>query len=270
MPDITAGGQKLHYYAHRDGADRPPLVLVHGAGGSYMHWPAELRRLAGSTVYSLDLPGHGGSPGPGRDTISGYAEVVREFAAALDLPPFVLAGHSMGGAIAQEFALTYPDRLAGIILVGSGARLRVAQQILDGILVDPEATAVMVAQWSYAGEADPAALDLYVRRLRDVDPRVTHGDFLACNRFDRMADSARISLPTLVLCGEQDRMTPCKYSQYLADQIPGARLALIGGAGHMVMLEKPLEVTRKVARFMSPLPSFSTPPPPPAPRARDG
>ena len=95
-----------------------------------MHWPGELRRLPDHEVYALDLPGHGRSGGPGRTDIGAYAEVVREFADALKLPAFVLGGHSMGGAIALEFALRYGSRLAGLILVGTGARLRVAPEIL--------------------------------------------------------------------------------------------------------------------------------------------
>ena len=138
MPTIIVTGEKLHYQFRHEirQADGPPLVLVHGAGGNLMHWPGELRRLPGHTVYALDLPGHGKSGGAGRAEIGAYAEVVRGFAEALGLVPFVLAGHSMGGAIALEFALRYPARLAGLILVGTGARLRVAPEILAGIQDD--------------------------------------------------------------------------------------------------------------------------------------
>ena len=137
-PRSSSTANKLHYQLHH-GAARPagpPLVLVHGAGGNLMHWPGALRRLPGHTVYALDLPGHGKSGGAGRAEIGAYADVVRGFAEALGLVPFVLAGHSMGGAIALEFALRYPARLAGLILVGTGAKLRVAPEILTGILDD--------------------------------------------------------------------------------------------------------------------------------------
>lgn len=292
MHSVLIEGEKLHYQLHH-GARRPggpPLVLVHGAGGNLMHWPAELRRLPGHTVYALDLPGHGKSvrarseTGPsGRAEIGAYAEVVRAFAEALALPPFVLAGHSMGGAIAIEFALRYGDRLAGLALVGTGARLRVAPQILTGILDDFHGTTALLAQWTHGEHVAPNLLRLYTRRLREVSPQVIHGDFLACDAFDRRADASRITTPTLILCGDADRMTPVKYSQFLHEQIAGSQLVIVPGAGHMVMLEQPAATTGAIAVFLTdccttPVKGFKeptsasppTPPPRPARPRRDG
>jgi pimeloyl-ACP methyl ester carboxylesterase len=258
MPTVTVTGEKLHYQLH-DGttrADGPPLVLVHGAGGNLMHWPGELRRLPGHTVYALDLPGHGKSGGAGRAEIGAYAEVVRGFVEALELVPFVLAGHSMGGAIALEFALRYPALLAGLILAGTGAKLRVAPEILTGVLDDYAGTAEILAQRAHGERADPNLLRLYTRRLREVNPQVIHDDFVACDAFDRRADVGRITFPTLILCGDADRMTPVKHSQYLHERITGSQLIVVPVAGHMVMLEQPAAVSARVAAFLSDLASF--------------
>ncbi len=253
MVTINLKDDRLHYHIHRSDlqSTRPPLVLVHGAGGNLMHWPAVLRRFPGAAVYALDLPGHGKSGGAGRTEIAAYAEVVRAFAEALELPPFVLAGHSMGGAIAIECALRYPSRLAGLILVGTGARLRVAPQILGGILNDFNETTALLAQWTHGEHVDPNLLRLYTRRLREVPPQVIHDDFAACDAFDRRADASRITTPTLILCGEADRMTPVKYSQFLHEQIAGSQLVVVPGAGHMVMLEQPAAVAEVVAAFLA-------------------
>ena len=126
MPTVTLpSGGRLHYRQHADGAHSAPLVLVHGAGGNHMHWPAELRRLPDAVVYSLDLPGHGKSDGPGQPNIGAYAEAVHTFVDALGLPRFVLVGHSMGGAIALEYALHYAPRLAAVT-ISTGGQLCVA------------------------------------------------------------------------------------------------------------------------------------------------
>ena len=114
-----------------------------------MHWPGELRRLPDHEVYALDLPGTGAPAAKVGADIGAYAEVVREFADALKLPAFVLGGHSMGGAIALEFALRYGGRLAGLILVGTGARLRVAPEILAGMQNDIEGTTALLAAWAH-------------------------------------------------------------------------------------------------------------------------
>ncbi len=253
MRNVLIEDDKLSYQLHH-GSPRPagpPLVLIHGAGGNAMHWPAELRRLPGGTVYALDLPGHGKSGGAGRTEVGAYAEVVCAFADALDLPPFVLAGHSMGGAIAMECALRYPNRLAGLILVGTGARLRVAPQILDGILADFAGATELLTAWTHGEATAPNLRRLYLRRLREVDPQVLHGDFAACDAFDRRADVSRITAPTLILCGDADRMTPVKYSQYLHEQIAGSQLTVIPDAGHMVMLEQPAAVAEAVIHFLA-------------------
>ena len=255
MPTVTVSGETLHYQIHHGGTrpDGPPLVLVHGAGGNLMHWPGALRRLPGRTVYALDLPGHGKSGGAGRAEIGAYADVVRGFAEALGLVPFVLAGHSMGGAIALEFALRYPARLAGLILVGTGAKLRVAPEILTGIVADFAGTAELMAQWAHGEHVDPNLLRLYTRRLREVDPRTLRADFLACDAFDRRVDVNCIALPTLILCSDADRMTPARFSQYLHEQIAGSQLVVVSGAGHMVMLEQPAAVAEAVAYFLTSL-----------------
>ena len=256
MTTVSINGEKLHYQLHpgTPRPDGPPLVLIHGAGGNLMHWPGELRRLPGRTVYAVDLPGHGKSGGAGRAEIGAYAEVVRAFAEALKLPRFALAGHSMGGAIAQEVALRYPDRLAGLILVGTGAKLRVAPQILVGILNDFAGTTELLAQWTHGEHVEPNLLRLYVRRLREVQPQVIHDDFAACDAFDRRGDVSRITTPALILCGDADRMTPVKYSQFLHEQIAGSQLVVIPGAGHMVMLEQAAATAAAVRRFMERLP----------------
>ena len=252
MPRVAIDNQALYYRLSANDLTkrRPPLLLIHGAGGTHMDWPAALRRLPDWNVYAVDLPGHGKSPGPGRDSIAAYCDVVYSFVQTLELEHVVLAGHSMGGAIVQEFALHYPGRLTGIVLVGTGARLRVAPAILDGIRSGFSATAQLITDSVHDPHAPAQMKRLYLQRYLENDPAVLYGDFFACDQFDRRADVGRIATPALVVCGSNDVMTPPKFSESLAQTLPHARLALIPNAGHMVALEAPEEVTTAVTALL--------------------
>nr|MBC8249889.1 alpha/beta hydrolase [Anaerolineales bacterium] len=236
-------------------------VLVHGAGGSHLDWPAPLRRLKGANVYDLDLPGHGRSEGAGgvlslpkgRSSIAAYRDFLLAFLGALGLERTIVAGHSMGGAIALDFALHYPDRLAGLILVGSGARLRVAPAILTGILADFEATVDLVCEYAFGPSATEQLKRLGRQRLLKTPPQVLHGDYAACDAFDVMERLGEVRCPTLAIGGTADMLTPPQYSVYLRDHIPGAELVLVDAAGHMVMLEKPEVVSRAISKFVASL-----------------
>lgn len=233
----------------------PPLVLVHGAGGTRRHWPEEVRTLPGKRVLALDLPGHGDSPGPSLTSVPAYARTVLGALDALEIPSAVLAGHSLGGAIALTAALGAPSRVAGLVLVGTGARLRVSPAILQ-TMANPAALAAGAAtlcDFAFGPGAGAALRSEFTQGFLALAPGVAHGDFVACDSFEVMARLGEIRAPTLVLCGAGDRLTPPKYSEFLRDRIAGARLEIVPGAGHMVQLEAPARVAGSVAAFLSPL-----------------
>ncbi len=237
MPYVETTSGELFYTRAGGQKDGPELVLVHGAGGSRLHWPAQLRRMPGTTVYTLDLPGHGRSRGAGCETIQGYAAAVTAFLDQVAAGPAVVVGHSMGGAIAQTMALEEREKVLSLVLVGTGARLRVAPAILEGIQQDFDEAVDLITRYAWSSGADPSLTELGRNALRDTGPDVLLGDFLACDRFDVMGCLGQIDVPALVIGGSADKLTPLKYSRFLSEQIPHARLVTVEGAGHMVMLE---------------------------------
>jgi pimeloyl-ACP methyl ester carboxylesterase len=242
MPLARAGGVDL-FYAVRPGAG-PSIILVHGAGGSHLTWPPALRHLRHAAVYAIDLPGHGRASGEGRDRIVEYAADLVGLIDALGVDQVVLVGHSMGGAVVQETALMVPERVVGLMLLGTGARLRVSETLLAGLPEDFERTVDLITRWSWG----PAADDEMVARGRDLmlrgDPHVLLCDLLACDRFDARGRAPGIAAPTRVVTGAEDRMTPPRLGRSLTELIPGARFHLLPGAGHMVMVEQPEAVAR--------------------------
>ncbi len=248
---------KLYYFCHEAEAPAsPPLILIHGAGGSHLHYPPELRRLNGFHVSALDLPGHGKSEGLGRQTIADYVQIIQDFMDAINLPAAVIIGHSMGSAIALQLALDAPDRALALVLLGSGSRLRVAPAILES--TTNEATFPLavktITEWSFGSNAPDRLKELATQRMGETRPTVLHSDFLACNNFDVSDRLGEIKIPTLILCGAEDKMTPPKYSKYLHKHIPNSELTTIEKAGHMVMLENPHEVADAIEQFVEKLP----------------
>jgi pimeloyl-ACP methyl ester carboxylesterase len=254
MPYVQMDDRRL-FYARTRGQmpDAPALILLHGAGGSHLHWPAGLRRLPGATVYALDLPGHGRSDGPGCETIADYVAALIGFLDATGTERAVLVGHSMGGAIAQMTALIYPERVAGLVLVGTGARLRVAPALLEGVWDDFEGAVDLITRWSWAKGVPGELVRLGRQSLSETPPEVLHGDFVACDAFDAMARLGEVCAPTLVVAGTADRLTPHKYGAFLAEHIPGARLVTVEGGGHRMALEQPGVVIQAVTEFVKEL-----------------
>jgi pimeloyl-ACP methyl ester carboxylesterase len=230
----------------------PPLVLVHGAGGSAELWPRQLDALADvARVFAPDLPGHGPLGGRGRPSIATYAEWLDSFIAAVTEERVVLVGHSMGGAVAQALALLRPERLVGLVLLATGARLRVMARLVELLRHDPRQGQSLIQDLSFGAAAAPECAALVARVLREGPPLVTLGDFLACDRFDARERLATIRIPTLVVAGAADRLTPPRYARLLAETIPGARLVEIEAAGHFPHLEQPELVNAAIRAFLA-------------------
>jgi pimeloyl-ACP methyl ester carboxylesterase len=225
-------------------------VLIHGAGGSRLDWPPGLRRLPDATVYTFDLPGHGRSGGEGRDAIEEYAADVVAFLDALGIEQAIIAGHSMGGDVALTLALDFPEWVAGLVLIATGARLRVAPAILDQLPDNFEEALGTITRFAWSPETPPALVESGQERLRETGSDVLLGDLTACDRFDVMERLGEIDIPTLVVSGSADQLAPVKYAHYLAEHIAGAQIAIVEGAGHMVMLERPVGVADAVHGFL--------------------
>ena len=228
-----------------------PLVFIHGAGGSTLSWAYQITYFEGTnTVTLVDLPGHGASEGPALASISGYADTLKDAFEDNSIGPAFIVGHSMGGAIGMDFAVRYPDLTRGLVLIGTGARLKVYPEILQGVLNDKGGTARMIIDTAFS-DAFPARLKekIFTEYMKN-DARTIFNDFSACDGFNVMGKLGAISLPVLVICGTEDRFTPVKYSEYLTASIPGAQLVLVEGAGHMVMIEKPGEVNSAIRSFL--------------------
>jgi pimeloyl-ACP methyl ester carboxylesterase len=255
MPAVPFPEGSIWYAYHpAKAAILPPVLLIHGAGGTHLDWPRVLRRLPNAATYVPDLPGHGRSTLPGRRSVEAYAEDIAALLERWNLGPVIVVGHSMGGAIAQVLALEVPDRVAGLVLIGTGARLRVHPDYIEHVRTAPEQVFAQVskAMWSDRIPAEAEATrSKYVQALTASDPEVVYGDYVACDAFDSRGKLEAIRAPTLVIGGSEDRMTPLKFSQTLAESIPQAELVVVPGGSHMMTLEQPEAVGGAVRGWLA-------------------
>jgi pimeloyl-ACP methyl ester carboxylesterase len=250
---IRIGGKQISYWIGRKNRanKKETILFIHGAGGSQFVWSCQKNFFEKEfSPVLIELPGHGGSEGDGEDEVAKYAGIVNAFLGAMDLERIFLVGHSMGGAIVQTMALTRPEGIEGIILAGTGARLRVLPMILDGIRNRFEETIRGITRFAYSGKAPPEVIERGILELMKCRPEVLYGDFRACDQFDLSNEVRRIELPALIICGSEDELTPVKYSQYLQGQIKGSRLEILPGAGHMVMMESPEAFNERIREFI--------------------
>jgi pimeloyl-ACP methyl ester carboxylesterase len=254
MPFVHTDGTQINYWTGRRSLleGREVILFIHGAGGGEFTWSFQkgfFKKQFDPII--IELPGHGKSNGEGEQEIGRYAEHVHAFLKAKGLSKVSLVGHSMGGAIVQTLALTHPELIHKIVLVGTGARLRVYSGILNGIRDHFEETIPKIVRFAFSRKASIDLIAKGTSNMMKCWPEVLYGDFLACDRFDLMQEVEKIDLPTLILSGEEDEMTPVKYSQFLHDRIKGSKMEILPDAGHMVMMELPQAFNEKIERFIA-------------------
>lgn len=256
MAELYLKGLKVHYLEKSSSSltsSNYQIIFIHGSGGNASIWQRIMDIIAqnGWGSIAISLPGHGASEGQGMASIAEYREFVNDFIEAKGLRNIFLAGHSLGGGIVLDFALKYPEKLTGIILIGTGARLRVHPQALEMFRQMAEGEIEPKFEpWAFAENAPAHILAEGEKEWSMTNPRVRYTDLKACDQFDIMEEVQKIHLPTLVVVGTKDRLTPVKYAEYLHKRIRGAKLEVIPEAGHMLMLESPEQLSLAIIKFL--------------------
>ena len=232
--------------------DWPTVLFLHGSGLAGAFWRRQTDDLADRmNTVAIDLPGHGQSDAAALDSVPAYAAAVLAFVHACGFSRPIPCGLSLGGAIALQMLLDAPQALAGGILIGTGARLRVRPKIFDLIADDYPGFAASTGDMAASPRTPAEALTGVEELTAACPPEVTMSDYRACDRFDVMARLPEIRLPVLVICGADDLLTPVKYSRHLTAHIAGARQTIIPRAGHLAPVEQPAAVNEAIRRFIT-------------------
>jgi pimeloyl-ACP methyl ester carboxylesterase len=264
------GGVHLHY-KDQGKADGPVLVLVHGFGDSHFSWDGWVARLGDRyRIITVDLPGHGLTRAPEGyvATSDGYADLIDALAAKLALPRFAIAGNSMGGGVAWQTAVRYPDRLNGLILADA------AGWPASTLKKPPLAFKLLKYSWGRAflrsidntplirsglrGEVgDPAVItDAFIARWAELQRAPGHRAILMSIQPGQHSQASKevlagVKVPTLVLWGEIDPLIEVAGAHRFAEAIPGAQLIIYPKVGHLPQVEIPQRSADDVAAFLA-------------------
>ena len=259
MPAAIVRGCRITY--ERAGAG-PPLVLLHGIGSNARSWRHQLAGLSDEfTVVAWDAPGYGGSDDPPADwPLVEYAHHLAGLLDHLGFARVALLGLSWGGVLAQEFYRHYPSRVSALLLADTNAghggldeaerrrrlddRLRALETMTPAELARARAPALL------RQPAPPELLGEVEAIMAELHPRGYRSAAIALSQADTRDVLPQVCVPTLVLCGEQDQVTPLAEARQLASAIPHARLAVIAEAGHVSNQQQPARFNTAVRQFL--------------------
>lgn len=256
--------------AYGEAGQGAPLALIHGLGSSRNDWPLQLPEFTQRyRTVALDLRGHGLSPKPaGPYRVSQMAADVALLLIRLNARPAHVLGISLGGAVAQQLALDYPQLVRSLVLVNTAARfvssqwrqrLLGARRVANVYLHGMDQVAEDVAR-SLFPLLEQTALRLEtVERIKANDLQAYRASLWAVARFDVTALLETITCPTLVVAGDRDATVPLASKRLLAQRIPHSRLEIIADSGHATPVDQPAAFNQAVLRFLEEVDSAQPP-----------
>lgn len=262
MPSAEVNGRQIFYRESGAGPGEKTLICLHGISSNSRSWQRQLELVATRyRVIAWDAPGYGQSDDPPDSLpMEWYADQLAGLMNALNLTKAVIVGLSMGGVLAQEFYRRHPDRVLALVLsdtnTGGGARPPAERQArLEGRLkalaeLSLEEMARQRAPNLLSSEPAPGLVAEVEAMMRELHPAGYRSMVLAQDAADTREVLPTIAVPTLVMWGEQDRVTPRPEAEFLRENIPGAAFEIIPGAGHLSNLEQPEPFNRALTAFL--------------------
>ncbi len=242
METVTHHDRETAYRRVDRSESGPGCCFVHGSGGTGRVWNGQLKLATAVPVTTLDLSGHGWSEDvdadPGYQTLSAYADDV--LAVLESTGDRILVGTSLGGAVVQHLLIERDPDIDAIVLAGTGAKLGVLEDLLTWLENDfDRAIEFLHEPGRFVQTDDPTVVEQSKSILLETGQAVTYRDFLTSHRFDVRGELDGIDVPTLVVYGSEDQLTPPRYHEYLADELSNSTLVEIEDAAHLSMIDRP-------------------------------
>jgi pimeloyl-ACP methyl ester carboxylesterase len=264
----------IHYVVIGNG--RPPIVFVHGFACAHKDWSAQVVHLSPRhQTVAVDLRGHGASPGTSDDcSIERYGADVAEVMGALNLPPAVLVGHSMGCRVVIEAALQAPVRTGGVVLADGSQFAPAMEATLKGAFGTPDGYATLIDTWfreMFTNKSDPAPATSIIERAGHLPRAIGEKVLLDAVRYDtgRLAASmAALRVPAMAIQTtysneKRERRSMSKgqttpYLDTLRTCIPSVRIEIIEDTGHFPQIDEPAQTNALIDSFIATLPMRSS------------
>lgn len=230
-----------------------PVILLHGSAGNHMSWPNEQRRLPGQRVIAVDLPGHGNSQGPACHNIDSLVRQLRNFLQGLHIHQVALVGHSLGSALALQYAAAYPECVRGMVLLACGISFSVPPHLLDTLL-NPNRKQVFIEQFNqiaFDRNFPQAQRRLILAPLNTIRTSTIAADLIICSKLDLSNHLGGIDCPVSLISGSSDQICPAAAVRQLADAIPNASVKIVPNCGHMLLYEKTTQITQMISEFLN-------------------
>jgi pimeloyl-ACP methyl ester carboxylesterase len=263
MPFLQVENLVIHYEIEGQGA---PLIILHGMGNNSQSWKKQLKSLSKQfTVIAWDAPGYGKSSDPKVELkeFKQFADVLKGFIEKLHYESVSLLGHSMGSAIALDFCYRFPEMVDALIISdatrGAAAlskeenERRLKNRLTNIETLDPKELAKQRVKELFSPQPDPEIMNEAERIYSQIRPMGFRSVAYSLFHLDQMDILSSIAVPTLVICGELDRVTPVSESKIFHDSIKDSMFVTIPGTGHLCYQEDSTRFNRIVLDFLTSL-----------------
>jgi pimeloyl-ACP methyl ester carboxylesterase len=249
MPIIEVDGLKTHYEEHGKGT---PIVLVHGAQGTAEGFEGMVRTLkAKYRVVMPNLPGRSGSESMKGDvSIKRYSDHIAKLLQQIGIKKTVIGGCSMGGLVSQSFCLDHPSATLALVLINTGARMPIDERIAKLFEEDCEGMTRLATSMGYSKKTPKSVIERGFSYSVNCPKEASVTDMAATGKFDARERLGEIKVPTLIMTGSDDILTPMPMAEFLRNGIAGSTLKIIKDAGHSSIIEKPREISQEIIRFL--------------------
>ena len=238
----NGNSEKSHY----------PVVLLHGSGGSHMAWPSDIRRLSGQRVIALDLPGHGKSEIAVCYSMQSLIGSLKSFLQEMHISQAVFIGHSLGAALALQYAAAYPQCVKGLILFACGNKFQISDDLLD-LLQTPNCKNKFIEKFSqlaFQNKFPQTQRREILKPLVATRSSVLIADLAICSHFEAASGLARVVCPARLIGGAEDQICSPASVMQLAHLLPKADYRSIPKCGHLLLYEQTMLISRMVSDFL--------------------